>query len=175
MWQWSKKQTSEQVDTSRELMDRVTAKQERLGKYEEKTYWNPDKGSLGQELDAINTVLEEINYYGLIKESKLLKKIKKSELLKYDTGRISELWKTLKFKGEDVQRRIKSVKKKGTSTEGTSTESTSTESTSTESTSTESTSTESTSTESIYANRIKKYQDLLASCKERWKLTDSSS
>ena len=45
MWQWSKKQTSEQVDTSRELMDRVTAKQERLGKYEEKTYWNPDKGS----------------------------------------------------------------------------------------------------------------------------------
>jgi hypothetical protein len=107
-WTWSKKQKSEQVNISRELMDRVKAKQERFDEYYDVFNIKPETGNIGKEFEVINEVLEEIYYYGLVKDSDLLEQIKNSDLLKHDKVKISELWKDLKFRSRDIQNRVKS-------------------------------------------------------------------
>ena len=87
----------------------MTAKQEKFDQY----YKTPAGDGFAEELDVTNALLEEIRYYGkrlkisMIKDSKLLSQVRGSELLRFDTERISKLWKDLKWRSEEIQSRIK--------------------------------------------------------------------
>jgi hypothetical protein len=107
MWQWSKRRKSEQIRTSREMMDRVLAKKQILDEYIESVENNPEMEDIGKELDKTNDVLEEIKYYGLlIKHDEL----QESEIVKHDRSRTYEIRRKLRFRGIDI---LEKMKKKG--------------------------------------------------------------
>ena len=89
---WSQSKKSEEINSARELMDRITKKQDRLDEFFEQVYSDPQKYDFGRHLDIMNSVLEEIEYYGLLIKNNV---IKESELTKHDRKKVYEILQTI--------------------------------------------------------------------------------
>ena len=101
---WSRSKKSEEIKTARELMDRITTKEDRLDEYMESVKENAAAYDYGRHLYLMNNVLEEIQYYGLLIKNDV---IEESELLKHDRRNVAEIWRTINLGGKDVQSKIR--------------------------------------------------------------------
>ena len=101
---WSRSKKSEEIKTARELMDRITTKEDRLDEYMERVKENAAAYDYGRHLDLMNNVLEEIQYYRLLIKNDV---IEESELLKHDRRNVAEIWRTINLGGKDVQSKIR--------------------------------------------------------------------
>ncbi|HZD34036.1 MAG TPA: hypothetical protein VE130_02430 [Nitrososphaeraceae archaeon] len=101
---WSRSKKSEEIKTARELMDRITIKDDRLDEYKELVEKDPASYDFGKHLDLMNDVLLEIQYYGLLIKNDV---IEESELLKHDRHEVYEIWRTINLAGKDIQNKIR--------------------------------------------------------------------
>lgn len=101
---WSRSKKSEEIKTARELMDRITTKEDRLDEYMEHVKEDPAAYDFGRHLDLMNDVLQEIQYYGLLIKNEV---IEESELLKHDRREVAETWRTINLAGHEVKSKIR--------------------------------------------------------------------
>lgn len=87
-------------------MDRIKAKKERLDEYDGIVKTDPGQYDLRKDLDNMNDVLEEIEYYRLLIKYDVFEE---SALLKNDRRKVYEIWRTLNL-GKDVQDKIRKLK-----------------------------------------------------------------
>src|ERR671918_227369 len=101
---WFRSKKSEEIKTARELMDRISTKQDRLDEYMERVKEDAAAYDSRKHLDLMNNVLEEIEYYGLLIKNDI---VEESELLKHDRKRTYMIWREINIAGKDLQSKNK--------------------------------------------------------------------